>query len=231
MQLITPDLVDEARGLSATLSAAGCGAGLLLLLTGWRAHRFWIVLAMTVTAGIVGLLEADTLRVLPLLGGILFAVAAGVLALSLVRVVAFVAGGATAVLVLQHLWATSLAAPVVWFLAGGLLGLLLFRVWTMVLTSAAGGVLTVYSVLCLADRLGRMDSVALAENRTAFLNCACGGLALVGLGLQVLLERRKNKKEREREEKEYQQSERALQKLYEERRWWNVGRMFYRKAG
>src|SRR5438270_12033227 len=93
MQLLAPDVLSEARGLSLGISALGVVVGFLLWLTGWRGHRFWIVLGSTVSAGIYGLWSAPVSQVQPLVAALLMAVAAGLLALSLVRLVAFAAGG------------------------------------------------------------------------------------------------------------------------------------------
>ena len=62
MHLVAPDILAEGHGLSSALSAAGLVLGLLLWLFGWRAHRFWIVLIATVSAGISGLYSGFPLR-------------------------------------------------------------------------------------------------------------------------------------------------------------------------
>jgi hypothetical protein len=192
MSLLAPDILQEARQLSIAITATGLAMGLFLWLFGWRGHRFWIVLATTVSAGILGLQAGPNLGTQPLVAGLLLAVAAGVLALALVRVVAFIAGGVAAWMLVQGL-APTYHEPLVCFLVGGLLGLLLFRVWTMALTSFAGALLVVYCSLGLADRLGKLDAVAIAEGRPGLLNWVCGGLTLAGLLMQFLLERRKGK--------------------------------------
>src|SRR5205085_3044818 len=96
-------------------------------------------------AGIFGLLSPPAGRLPPLVLGLLLAVAAGVLALALVRVVAFAAGGAAAWLAVHTFAPPAWDEPLVCFIVGGLAGLLLFRVWTMVLTSFAGTLLMSYS--------------------------------------------------------------------------------------
>ena len=120
--------------------------------------------------------------------------------------------------------------PFVCFLAGGLAGLLLFRLWIMVLTSLAGTVVMGYSGLWLADQMGRIDALNVATNQANLLNWACGGMCLGGFLFQFFLERRKVTRLREAEEKERQQSERALKRLYEQQRWWHPGR-WMRRAG
>jgi hypothetical protein len=206
--------------------------GLLLWTTGWRGHRFWIVLVTTVTGGLVGLENGAAYRVQPFVAGILLAVAAGMLALALVRVVAFASGGIA-------LWlAVHAAAPLAWhdpfvcFLTGGLLGLLLFRLWTMVLASFGGTLLMVYFGLWFADRLGKLDAVATANHQGNLLNWLCGGACLGGFLVQFQIERLKKAKELHREEQERQQSEKILKKLYDQQRWWHFGRRPpFKKAG
>src|SRR5947209_5680609 len=55
MQLLAPDILKAAQGLSPALSCLGVGVGVSMWLLGWRSHRFWIVLFTTVVAGILGL--------------------------------------------------------------------------------------------------------------------------------------------------------------------------------
>ena len=188
MQLVWPEVLAEVRGLSVTVCGAGLALGFLLWLFGWLGHRFWIVLLATAGAGVLGLYLNPVFGAGSLLVGLLLAVAGGVLALSLVRVVAFAAGGLA-------LWLTIRATipawnePLVCFLVGGLAGVLLFRLWTMALTSFAGTILMAYFGLSLAERLAKLESAALVETRVVLLNWVLAGVALVGLGLQLLLDR------------------------------------------
>ena len=233
MQLIVPEIVVEGRGLSAGVCAAGLAVGFLLWLTGWWGHRFWIVLVATATAGVLGLLKGPVYHVQPLVAAVLLALAAGVLALALVRVVAFAAGGLAAWVAVHALAPATWHEPLVCFLAGGLVGLLLFRVWTMILTSLGGAVLLTYFGLWLGDQLGKLDAVAMAQRQGALLTWACVGMCAAGLVLQFLVDRRRVWRRRLREEREFQQSERALKRYYELRRWWHWGRRPppYRRAG
>ncbi len=190
MQLLVPAILEDARGLSVGITATVLVLGFFIWLFGWWGHRFWIVLAATVGAGLMGLYGAPAIHSQPLVAGLLLAVAAGALALALVRFVAFAAGGLAAWVVV-HALVPIWNEPLISMLAGGLIGLLLFRIWTMALTSFAGTLFMAYAGLCLAHKLGNVDIVALAEKRRILLNFACGGLALLGLTGQLLLGRRR----------------------------------------
>ena len=74
------------KALSVGLCATGLVVGLALWLFGWWSHRFWVVLTTTVLAGVFGLYEAAMFRTHPLVAALLLAVAAGLLALALIRV-------------------------------------------------------------------------------------------------------------------------------------------------
>lgn len=224
MQLITTDILEAAQGLSPAVSGVGLAIGLLLWITGWWGHRFWIVMATTVSAGVLGIIHSNVLGTIngmrPLVTGVLVAIAAGVLALALVRVVVFAAGGAVVYLIVHAAAPATWDEPLGWFLVGGLGGLVLFRLWTMVLTSFTGSLLMIYSLLCMLDRLGRLDAVALSENKRVMLNAACLAATAVGVIMQMLLERRQKRNERWKEERMRQIAEREQEILYGKKRGW-----------
>jgi MFS family permease len=215
MQVVAPDLLVEARELSLTVCATGLGLGLLLWLFGWRLHRFWIVLTATLAGGVAGLGASPTYGVQPLVAGLLAAVAAGVLALALVRVVAF-AGGALAGFMLVRAVAPGWDQPLVSALVGGLLGVFLFRLWMMLLTSLLGTVLGAYAALCLLDQFRVLDAPSWSEQQTVLLNWLTGTLSVLGLLVQFLLERRQANKQRQREQaakqKKAEEEEKAKEK-------------------
>lgn len=190
MQILSPEVLTDAKGMSPALCVIGLLAGLALWLLGWRSHRFWAVLTITVVGGVVGLAEGPALRAQPLVAAVLLAVAAGMLALHLVKLIAFAAGGVTFLAAAQTLGPPG-EGTLVFFLAGGLMGLLLFRLWVMTLTSLAGTLLLAYSVLCLLDGLGKIDGAEWAGGHRNLMNWACTGVAILGLGLQLLLNRKK----------------------------------------
>ena len=97
MQLIAPDILTEASGLSPAISSGCAAIGLLLWLFGWRWHRFWVVVAITVAGGLIGLNSGRASGGHMLALGVLLAIAAGVLALELARIAAFLAGDVAAI--------------------------------------------------------------------------------------------------------------------------------------
>src|SRR6266851_9634793 len=208
MHLISPDILTEARSLSWGLLIAGLSVGLLLWLLGWWGHRFWTVLIATVGAGIFGLSAGPNYGLQPVVAGLLLAVSAGVLALTLVRLFAYAAGGFAAWM-LVHALAPLWDQPVLCFLVGGLIGLLLFRFWTMALTSFVGTLFVLYSGLALADKLYSLDSVSWAQSQGTLLNWLAGVVALVGFVVQIFLERRRVRKGREAEDEENEEYERG----------------------
>ncbi len=227
MAIFDPDILQELRGLSLGLCIGGAAVGWLLWLTGWWLHRFWIVLVATSAAGILGLVSGSGSGIQALLAAVLLAVAAGVLALALVRLVAFAAGGAAACLAMQKLAPSVWNEPLIPFLTGGLLALYLFRLWTMTLTSFAGTVVTVYFGLCMANHFGKLDAVTIAQEKGDLLNIGCAIFTLLGLLAQVVVERRRARFKQWREMWAPQLSLEQLGKLLE-----NKSRPAkYRKAG
>lgn len=184
MQLIAPDILAEARGLTGAMAGTVCVLGVALWLCGWRWHRFWVVAGITLGAGLIGLNAGRTNGGQVMAVGILLAVAAGMMALELAKVIAFVAGGIGAWLAVQwilpqaqELWAV--------FLSGGLLGLLLYRLWTMLLTSLIGTLLAGHAALLLSESLFRFDSSVWAERNIVALNGVVVALVVLGIVAQT----------------------------------------------
>src|SRR5690349_8713940 len=184
MQLIVPDILSEARGLTAAMSGTLCALGIALWIFGWRWHRFWIVAGITLAAGLIGLNAGRGGGTQVMAVGILVAVAAGLMALELAKVLAFVAGGCGAWLAVQwvlpqaqELWAV--------FLCGGLFGVLLYRLWTMLLTSLIGALFAVHAGLLLLESAITFDPVAWAAGHVAALNGVIAGMVVLGILVQA----------------------------------------------
>lgn len=186
MQLIAPDILAEARGLTGAMTGTIAVLGFALWLFGWRWHRFWIVAGITLAAGLIGLNAGRTTGGTQVMAvGILLAVAAGLLALELAKVLAFVAGGCGAWLAVQwvlpqaqELWAV--------FLCGGLFGLLLYRLWTMLLTSLIGALLAGHALILLTEQFFHFDCVAWVSANVPALNGVVVGVVVLGILLQAI---------------------------------------------
>ena len=199
MVFIATDILADVCGLSLGLIVALVPIGLLLWLLGWWSHRFWIVLAATVTAGIFGLLEATTWQVQPIVVAVLLAIAAGVLALALVRVITFAAGGMAGVYLVLLAFPT-FQQHIICFLISGLVCLLLFRWFFMLLTAVFGAALLAYGVLALVHYREWVDAVAWSEENATLLTVLCGGGALFGFAFQFFFDRWRARKRRETDE-------------------------------
>jgi hypothetical protein len=193
MQLVAPDILEEARLLSPLLSGGGMAVGFLLWSLGGRTHRFWLAMSVTLTAGLLGLTLGKDYGMQPLVAGLLLAVSAGALALSLVRLLLFAAGG-LASLGLMHTLAPTWDEPIAVFLVGGLIGVFLYRFWIITFSSLIGALFLVYSALALLDRLHMVDSVAWTGKNGPLVNWGCAALVVMGILVQFLLERRRQRK-------------------------------------
>jgi hypothetical protein len=190
MQLIAADIIDEAHGLSIPFAAAGVALALLLFVMGWRWHRFWVVLATTVGAGLIGLSQHQAIGPRMLAAGLLLAVAAGMMAIDLSRLLAFIVAGFAAWLIVQKVLPT-FQEPLICFLVGGILGVLLYRLQLMLLTSFAGTVLFGYCAILMTEKLseGRFEAADWARANALGLNIAVVVVSLLGVAAQGQYER------------------------------------------
>jgi hypothetical protein len=186
MQLILPDVLTAARGLSPGAAGFLLLVGFLLWAVGWRWHKFWVVFGITLTAGLIGLSAGQAAGGRVMVVGVLLAVAAGMLALELAKVLAFVTGGAAAWAAaqsvfpqVQELWAV--------FLSGGLIGVVLYQLWTMLLTSFLGVLVTWHAGFVLAEGFAKgFDAAKWVGEHSAALNGGVAVAALVGVLVQRL---------------------------------------------
>src|SRR5439155_5133122 len=102
MHLIAPDILEAAQGLSVPTCGVGLAAGAFVWLLGGWGRRFWIVLLTTLVAGVYGLSMGEGFGVQPLVSALLLAVAAGMLALALARLGAFLSGGVAACILAER---------------------------------------------------------------------------------------------------------------------------------
>ena len=195
MHLIDPDVLASARNLSYGAAGFALLVGILLWSLGWRWHRFWVVFGITLAAGLVGLTAGRSAGGSVLIVGVLLAVAAGMLALELARILSFVTGGSAAWIAaqtilpqVQELWAV--------FLSGGLLGVVLYQLWTMLLTSLAGVLITWHAGFVVLGQLFHFDADKWAADHAVALNGGVIAVAVFGVLVQTRLSPKKAEDEK-----------------------------------
>jgi hypothetical protein len=199
LKLLTPDILELTRELSLPVLGVALLVGLFLWLFGGTTHRFWMALVVTLAAGLVGLYYGPDHELQPLVAGLLLALAAGALSLSLVRIALFVASGVAALALCRSL-ATGWN-EIVCFLAGGLIGVLLYRPWVTLLSAFTGSLLMGYATLSLLERTGKVPSTELAGTHGPLFNWAIAGWTGMGLLAQYLISRRRKRKQEARAKK------------------------------
>jgi hypothetical protein len=202
MHLISPEILNAASGLSYGATGFALFVGLLLWTCGWRWHKFWVVFGITTAAGMLGLTAGQAAGGQVLVLGILLAFAGGVMALEVARILAFASGGLGAWLAVQtvlpqahEMWAV--------FLSGGLFGVLLYKLWTMLITSLLGTLLAVHSVLILSAESGLSATRWVADNNSA-LNGTVIAFTLLGVIVQAYVAREQRAEEIEEVEEEHE---------------------------
>jgi hypothetical protein len=185
MTLISPDVITELTGLSIGAGGFLMLVGFLLWGFGWRWHRFWVVFGFTAAAGMVGMASGRAAGGQILVMGLLLAFAGGVLAIELAKIFAFVAGGIgfwfavqTVFPQGQELWAV--------FLSGGLFGVLLYRLWTMMLLSFLGVVVSWHAAFGLAQTSGNYDAAKWVADNAIAVNGAVLVATILGVLMQVV---------------------------------------------
>jgi hypothetical protein len=183
MHVISPEVLADAKGLSIGATAFFLFVGLLLWGFGWRWHKFWLVFAITLTAGLLGISAGRTAGVQVLVVSVLVSIAAGMLALEIAKIVAFLTGGTAAWMAAQavmpeahELWAV--------FLCGGLIGVVLYRLWTMLATAFAGVLLIGHSALLLAEVCGLLKATEFATKHTVAINAWAAVSSVIGVLIQ-----------------------------------------------
>jgi len=200
MHVINPEILTAAAGLSHGAAGFALFVGLLLWTCGWRWHKFWVVFGITTGAGVLGLSAGQAAGGQVLVLGVLLAFAGGVMALEVARILAFAGGGLAAWLAVQtvlpqahEMWAV--------FLSGGLFGVLLYKLWTMILTSLLGTLLAIHAVLAMSAESG-MNATKWVADHSAALNGTVIAFALLGVVLQAYVAREPKVEEAEDNDEE-----------------------------
>jgi len=73
-------------------------------------------------------------------------------------------------------------------------GVLLYRIWVMVLSAFSGSLLMAYAVFSVLERLDKLSSAAFAARHAPLLNWGLVGLTALGILMQFLIERRRKRR-------------------------------------
>jgi hypothetical protein len=188
MATFAGQLLGDVAGLSLGLSLSLASLGWLLWATGWRLHRFWLVFLASGIAGVVGLLSGRAMGSPLLIVGLLLAFAAGLLAVELSRLIIFLAGGCSVMLAGQII-APAMPSHVLLFLVGGLVSLLLFRLWVMLWTSFLGGCVGGLATVQLLGKLMRVNPASWVDTHPKTVYVSLAVVVLLGVIVQAVLER------------------------------------------
>jgi hypothetical protein len=185
MSLISPDVIAELKGISVGAGGFLILVGFLIWSCGWRWHRFWVVFAFTTIAGIIGMTSGRAAGGHVLVMGLLLAFCGGVLAIELAKILSFLGGGIAMWMAVQSVFPQ---AQEMWavFLSGGLFGVLLYRLWTMILMSFTGVVVSWHAALGLAITTSKSNPLEWIATHTAAVNGAVIVATLLGVVMQVL---------------------------------------------
>ena len=185
MQLIQGDILAAGNGLSPGAAGFLVFVGLLLWAVGWRWHRFWVVFGITLTAGLLGLgagRAAGGHQVMVV--GVLLAVSAGMLALELAKVISFATGGVAAWVATQTVFPQVQELWVI-FLGGGLLGVVLYKLWTMLTTSLLGVLVSWHAALLIAQEVTKSDLSSWVNAHAVALNGGVVAVTILGVAVQT----------------------------------------------
>ncbi len=189
MVLVNADVLEAGQGLSVAMLATLTVTGAALWCCGWRWHRLWMRLAAGLIVGSICWRWLTPLVAAPPLVFTAMAALCGAwLGVELVRLGVFVAGGMLTAAGVQHLVP---GAHDLWlaFVIGGLVALLLFRWWVMLLTAVGGALLMLHAGLLLTQSLLMVEVIPWIREQSWGWSVAAGVLIVLGLAVQIGLDR------------------------------------------
>lgn len=194
MEILSPDVVVDFLDLPMPALLAMMGTGLLLAITGWKWHRFWLTLCVSLFAGMIGMRQATAWGISqPVVSGVLLAAAAGCLALSLSRVALFLAYGLTCWYAMKRM-APVYAIPAICICAGGLFSVIFYRFCVVLLTSTLGSITLSYGVIAYVEQQKWYAALNWLKEQLVVAHAALAGVTLVALFIQLALWRKSRKK-------------------------------------
>lgn len=194
MEILSAEIVTDILELPMPALLAMMSTGLLLAITGWKWHRFWLTLCVSLIAGLIGMRQASAWGISqPVVSGVLLAAAAGCLALSLSRVGLFLAYGLACWYTMKRL-APPYAIPAICICAGGLFSALFYRFCVVLLTSAIGSVVLCYGAIAYVEQQKWYAALNWLKDQSLVAHAALAGVILLSLFIQLALCRKSKKK-------------------------------------
>lgn len=194
MQVLSPEVLADVLELPSVALMVLMGLGASLALTGWRWHRFWLTISVSLICGLVGLRQAQAWGIQqPIVAAVLLATAAGCLALSLARVGLFLAYGLATWYAVKRL-APPYAIPAVCICLGGLFSVLFYRLCVVLLTSVVGSTILGYAGMAYAQQQNWYPMKTWLAEQTLAAHGSLATLCLVTLMLQLYFWRRNKKR-------------------------------------
>ena len=210
MQILSPEVLADVLDLplAALLVIMGIGAGLAL--TGWRWHRFWLTISVSLICGMVGLRQAQAWGIQqPILAGVLLAAAGGCLALSLARVGLFLAYGLATWYAMKR-FAPPYAVPAICICLGGIFSVLFYRFCVALLTSVVGSILLSYAGMAYAQQQNWFPMQTWLKEQSLAAHGCLAAMCAFTLMLQLYFWRRTRKKKPAEYSAEELEAERRL---------------------
>lgn len=189
MTLVAPDILAEVLRLSFGAQVLGLALGMALWMTGWMKRNFWVALTVTTGFGLYGLHLGRASGTHPLVTALLLGICAGLLAAELGRLIAFVTGGLAVAVLLQN-FVPNFPEPLLAYLTGGLICVLLYKVWLLTVFGFAGALLIVYCGLPVVSRFLGVNPLVLATQKPTLLNYVILGGTAAGMYIQNTFEHR-----------------------------------------
>lgn len=186
MHFLDPDIFSEVIKLSTPTLIAILLCGLLLWSAGYLTHKFWVVFLATAGAGVLGFDKGPDFGIQGIFAALLFGISAGILALSIIRVVVFVLGGCTG-LIIGNLFMPAGDAWLACLLVGGIAALLLYPFWFTAFSSLLGTLASAYGIIAILDKVKALDSSLIVDKQAGLIDVICIGFVIFGTIIQYFL--------------------------------------------
>lgn len=188
MHFLDIDIFSEVMKLSTVTLLGILLCGLLLWSAGYLTHKFWVVFLATAGTGVLGFDKGPEFGMHGIFAALLFGISAGILALSVIRVVVFLLGGCTG-LIIGNIFIPAGDAWLACSLVGGITAILLYPFWFTAFSSLLGTLASAYGLIAMLDRLKFIEASTFVDKQAGFIDVFCLGFVVLGTVIQYFLTR------------------------------------------